>query len=77
MSIKGNVKSNALLRGRISNPEVIHGLSAYEVAVTNGFEGTEEEWVESLKYRSLTDEDKSAIAQIVLEELPSAEEVEL
>ncbi|MBO6178535.1 MAG: hypothetical protein J6M62_03625 [Selenomonadaceae bacterium] len=25
------------------------GLSAYEVAVKNGFEGTEEEWLESLK----------------------------
>lgn len=27
----------------------IEGKSAYEVAVANGFEGTEEEWLESLK----------------------------
>ena len=27
-----------------------NGLSAYELAVKNGFEGTEEEWIESLKY---------------------------
>jgi hypothetical protein len=25
------------------------GLSAYEIAVKNGFEGTEEEWLDSLK----------------------------
>ena len=25
------------------------GLSAYEIAVNNGFEGTEEEWLESLE----------------------------
>lgn len=66
MSIKGNVESNAL-RGRISSPEVIHGLSAYEIAVMNGFDGTVEEWLESL----LTDEDKNYIAQVVLEALKS------
>ena len=27
-----------------------NGLSAYELAVKNGFKGTEEEWIESLKY---------------------------
>lgn len=30
---------------------VYRGLSAYEIAVRNGFEGTEEEWLESLKYK--------------------------
>lgn len=27
----------------------IHGKSAYEIALQNGFEGTEEEWLESLR----------------------------
>lgn len=46
MSIKGNAESN-VLRGRISNPDVIHGKSAYEIDVMHGYDGTEEEW---LKY---------------------------
>lgn len=29
--------------------ELIRGYSAYEIAVQNGFEGTEEEWLASLK----------------------------
>lgn len=37
------------LKGTIVNPEVIYGKSAYEIAVINGFDGTEEEWLESLK----------------------------
>lgn len=49
MSIKGNAESNTKLRGRISKPDAIHGKSAYEIAVMNGFDGTEEEWLESLK----------------------------
>ena len=30
----------------------IQGKSAYELAIDNGFEGTEEEWLESLKQMS-------------------------
>lgn len=37
-----------ILRGTIVNPDVIRGKSAYEIAVMHGFEGTEEEWLESL-----------------------------
>lgn len=47
MSINGTAESN-VLRGRISDPDVIHGKSAYEIAVMHGFDGTEEEWLESL-----------------------------
>lgn len=32
-------------------PMIADGKSAYELAVENGFEGTEEEWLESLKYQ--------------------------
>ena len=38
-----------VLRGTIVNPDVIRGKSAYEIAVMHGFEGTVEEWLESLK----------------------------
>ena len=37
------------LRGKISVLDTIHGKSAYEIAVINGFSGTEAEWLESLK----------------------------
>jgi hypothetical protein len=37
-----------VLRGYLVNPEVIRGLSAYEIAVIHGFEGTEEEWLASI-----------------------------
>ena len=38
-----------VLRGVVFVPEAIQGKSAYEIAVMHGFEGTEEEWLESLK----------------------------
>jgi len=55
LSITGAAKSEAVIKGRISGKSTIgaqvsgRGYSAYEVAVLNGFEGTEEEWLESLK----------------------------
>lgn len=48
MSLKGNVKSNYRLHGKLSKLETVHGRSAYEIAVINGYEGTESEWLESL-----------------------------
>lgn len=50
------------------------GKSAYQIAVDNGFEGTEQEWLESLK-SVLTTQDKAYIANIVLSELPTAQGV--
>lgn len=35
----------------------VDGLSAYEIALKNGFEGTEEEWLASLKGKSFTYDD--------------------
>lgn len=49
MSIKGSAESYVKLRGSLSIPTAIVGKSAYEVAVANGFDGTEEEWLASLK----------------------------
>ena len=44
----GNAESNHVLRGKLSGLKTIHGYSAYEVAVINGFSGTEKEWLDSL-----------------------------
>ena len=50
------------------------GKSAYQIAVDNGFEGTEQEWLESLK-SVLSEQDKIDIADIVLSELPTTQGV--
>lgn len=46
----------------------IRGESAYDVAVRNGFVGSEKEWLESLKGYELTTQDKYEIADIVVRE---------
>lgn len=56
----------------------IPGKSAYEIAVENGFEGTEEEWLESLRGKdgpqgpayTLTAADKAEITAAVVAALP-------
>ena len=50
------------------------GKSAYQIAVKNGFIGTESEWLESLKGDDyiLTDIDKSEIANIVINEVDNS-----
>ena len=49
MSLTGNIKSGGTLKGKINGLKTIHGYSAYEVAVIEGFRGTKEEWLASLK----------------------------
>lgn len=49
MSVTGNAESYIEVKGTISVPDIIHGKSAYEVALMNGFKGTEAEWVEWLR----------------------------
>ena len=66
-----------VLRGTLL-PTGRDGLSAYEVAKENGFTGTEQEWLESLKGPAgpkgdpyvLTQADKNEIAEIVAEKIP-------
>lgn len=48
MSTTGNAESYIELRGSLSIPDMIKGKSAYEIAVANGFDGTEVEWLASL-----------------------------
>lgn len=61
MSLTGNAKADKVLRGRINRLDTLC-ISAYEIAVKHGFEGTEAEWVASLEGYVLTNEDKDEIA---------------
>ena len=49
MSVTGNAESYIEIKGDLSIPDIIHGKSAYEVALMNGFKGTEAEWLEWLR----------------------------
>lgn len=53
--LQGSVESGGEVRGKMSSLEMIRGHSAFEVAVINGFSGTEEEWLASLKGKSGND----------------------
>ncbi len=58
MSLEGNIggssevnaslSANGKIHGKLGLPDMIRGYSAYEVAIINGFNGTEEEWLASL-----------------------------
>lgn len=82
MSLKGNAESKVKLVGSLSMPEAIVGKSAYEIAVMHGFEGTAEEWLESLKGEKgdngedyvLTAGDKDEIVDAVIDQIPPAED---
>lgn len=63
--------------------EIGDGKSAYQIAVENGYDGTEEEWLASLKGDTgangsdyiLTNEDKNEIAEIVMSKIADGSEV--
>lgn len=44
----GTGTAKKVLRGRINEIKYIQGLSAYEIAVKNGYKGTEKEWLASI-----------------------------
>lgn len=48
MSLEGNATAGKLLRGKINPLDVIY-TDAYKIAVANGFEGTIDEWLASMK----------------------------
>lgn len=48
MSLKGKASASEVLKGRISRCNTLV-VNAYHIAVQNGFEGTEAEWMASLK----------------------------
>lgn len=79
MSLTGNGKTESKLIGSIKDLKTIHGKSAYEIAVLKGFDGTEEEWLESLngtdgKDYILTENDKIEIGYIVNNRVSAFEE---
>lgn len=47
--VRGRVSGASHFKSNIGVSNTIHGKSAYEIAVIHGFDGTEEEWLESLK----------------------------
>lgn len=48
MGLDGKATAESVLKGRINSINIIC-LNAYEIAVKNGFRGTEEEWLASLQ----------------------------
>ena len=83
--ISVDIPKKQSLQGKALIPEKIYGDSAYEIAVKNGFEGTEEEWLLSLKgdpgytpqkgVDYFTEADKKELISDLLASLPIAEEV--
>lgn len=48
MSLSGSATPGQTLRGRVNAVDILT-ISAYGIAVKNGYHGTEQEWLESLK----------------------------
>jgi hypothetical protein len=48
-TLRGNLNAEGTLSGNLNAARGFDGESAYDVAVKNGFEGTEQEWLTSLK----------------------------
>ena len=48
MSLEGQAKGKTI-RGKISELKTLRGYSAYDIAVLNGYSGTQEEWLASLQ----------------------------
>ena len=66
--IKGTVAANGALKGTMQGLYAKDGYSAYEIALQNGFVGTETEWLASLKgadgtmtFEDLTEEQKASL----------------
>ena len=48
MNLNGNASAKSLIRGKIKDTDVIY-YDTYSIAVQNGFEGTQQEWLDTLK----------------------------
>ena len=46
--IKGKIATEESIKGKLNVERGLDGKSAYEIALLHGFEGTEEEWLNSL-----------------------------
>ena len=69
-TMSGALADDGSISGALSNP-ILRGYSAYAIAVMHGFQGTEKEWLDSLKPQNgvdyFIDEDK--IVEIVKSDL--------
>ena len=63
-----NVRDN---NGNSIPIRAIRGMSAYQIAVQNGFKGTEKEWLATLQAEPINPEDKSEVIEAVLRSLPT------
>lgn len=72
MNLEGNAKSTYELRGRIGACDKFY-VDAYAVAVRNGFEGTEKEWLESLKGEKGDQGEQGETGKVIIEELTEEE----
>lgn len=61
-----------VLRGVITNPDVIYGKSAYEIAVIHGFEGTEEEWIRAVEENTRRAQEAAESAEVSARRAESA-----
>lgn len=57
--------------GNVSNIPAICGMSAYQIAVKNGFKGTEKEWLASLEADPINEADMAKVVAAVLDALPT------
>jgi hypothetical protein len=57
--------------GNVSNIRAIRGKSAYQIAVDNGFKGTEKEWLETLQAEPINEADMTKVVAAVLAVLPT------
>lgn len=57
--------------GNVAVITAIRGMSAYQIAVKNGFKGTEKEWLASLEADPINEADKAEVVAAVLDALPT------
>lgn len=72
MRTTGKAESYIELKGSLSMPDAITGKSAYEIAVMNGFDGTEKEWLESLKGKDASETQIAAAVAEYMKDKPVA-----
>ena len=72
MSIEGNATGGQVIKGKANRLDALT-ISAYAIAVKNGFKGTEKEWLESLKGEAaapVTDQQIAAAVAAYMAEHP-------
>ena len=71
MSLEGKAAADVVLRGKINRLDVLV-IDAYDIAVKHGFNGTEEEWLASLKGEKGDKGDAAVVSNIAYIDLLSS-----